>query len=1124
MKSENEEGRNEAQTRLDVAARAAGIGVWEFEPRSGRLNWDSRCRELFGLSSSREVDYQTFLDGLHPDDRERADSAVQRALDPDGSGSYEIAYRTIGIDDKRLRHLAATGRNFFEEQEGKRIAVRFIGAVVDLSAIVEAQDAVRRSETQYRLVLEATNDAVWNWDLANDDVEWNDALYSAFGHRQAEVEATGVWWLNQIHPDDRARVDRDIHSVIDGSGNEWEAEYRFRRGDGGYATVYDRGSVIRDELGQAVRMIGAMLDVSKSREAEEKLAESEKRYRVLTEVSPQIVWMANADGELTYANRQWFDFTGQPRDNSAETGLKEALHPNDILSLREAWQAGSRSKSEWSVEVRFRSGSDDSWHWHLVRGRPVIGKDGEVDSWTGVAVNIHDRHEANEALIAEKARLETLRRVGSDLSAELELETLVQKVTDAGVELIGAKFGAFFYNVEDGAGEQYLLYTLSGADRADFEKLGRPRITEIFRPTFSGEGTIRSDDVTKDERYGRNAPHNGMPKDHLPVRSYLAVPVIGRQGEVIGALLFGHPEPSRFTQQHERLVTGIAAHAAIAIDNARLYRSAQDELNERRRVEADLRELTDTLEQRIAAEIERRANAEEALRQAQKMEAVGQLTGGIAHDFNNLLTVISGNIDMATRAIANAGDVSPRVTRALDGAQKGAQRAASLTQRLLAFARRQPLDPKPIRLDRLIRGISELIDRSLGERIEVEFVGAPGLWLVEVDAHELESAIMNLAVNARDAMPDGGRLTIELSNTRLDECYATRHAEVAPGQYVMLAISDTGMGMPPELLDKVFEPFFTTKEVGKGTGLGLSMVYGLVKQSGGHIKIYSEPDRGTTIKIYLPRLHGATSVVDEAAADTLEESDKEELILLVEDDEDVRVYTADCLRELGYRVLEAGSGEEAKKALDRTKDQIDLLFTDVVMPGITGEELAEELRRDRPDLKVLYTSGYTRDAIVHSGRLQPGVALLQKPFNFAELARKVRDVLELGNFGRTIVLVDEKRSHGPAREALGSSGYDVDIVHSERELRNKIRLMQGRYACAVLDDRSNQIDVRRTVGAVRSLNESLPILVLTDSWERLKDLQDRCTSIAPAVDRPADVTTLLRRLKVRCDRQKVTAD
>ncbi len=1112
--------KTSSDDRLETAAEAAGIGTWDFDPRSGQLDWDDRCRELFGVLSSSDVDYDTFLQGIHPEDREYVDQAVQQALDPSGSGRYHAAFRVTGLENGKLRHVTVTGRAFFDERDGSKQAIRFAGAIIDISEIRATEAELKKTESRYRMVLEATNDAIWDWDLVQNQVRWSEALYSVFSHDRDKVEPTGEWWLDQIHPGDRERVDQDIHSVIEGESIEWEAGYRFRRGNGTYADVYDRGSIVRDATGKPLRMIGAVLDLSELREVKRTLAANEERYWALTEVSPQIVWMADVDGTLTYANQRWFDYSGLSRDSSAHRGWVEAIHPDYRAALAGAWVHGSRAGIEWSVELPLRRGSDDSWRWHHIRSRPAKGEDGKVTNWIGVAADVHDRRQATEALAAETARLETLQRVGAELSAELELETLIQKVTDAGVALTDAQFGAFFYNSADGD-ENYHLYTLSGADRSDFEKLGRPRITDIFRPTFSGEGAIRSDDVTKDPRYGRNSPHAGMPKGHLPVRSYLAVPVIGRKNEGIGAMLFGHPEAGRFTRQHERLVTGIAAHASVAIDNARLYRSAQDELNERRRVERDLRELTDTLEERVEEEITLRSRAEDALRQAQKMEAVGQLTGGIAHDFNNLLTVIAGNIDMATRAVESAGDANPRVMRALDGAQKGAQRAAALTQRLLAFARRQPLNPKPILVDRLIRGMSDLLDRSLGERVEVEFVGSPGLWKVEVDPHELESAIVNLAVNARDAMPDGGKLTIEVSNSRLDEAYAAEHAEVAAGQYVMLAISDTGGGMPSDLLDKVFEPFFTTKEVGKGTGLGLSMVYGLVKQSGGHVKIYSEQGLGTTVKIYLPRFHDGEAAIEEPRAeDEPEKSHQEELILLVEDDEDVRTYTSDCLRELGYRVLEANSGEDAMELLHRSEEVIDLLFTDVVMPGMNGEELAIALRKDRPDLKVLYASGYTRDAIMHSGRLQRGVALLPKPFNFGELARKLRDVLELGCAGRAVALVDEGRGNGPARDALGSSGYEVDVVHTARELQDKIRHARGRFDCVVVDDRLHRADLEKTIIALRSRAEDLPVLVLSEDWERLRHLEDRCLAVAPTPNRPSEVTALLRRLKVRCNHKE----
>jgi CheY-like chemotaxis protein len=324
----------------------------------------------------------------------------------------------------------------------------------------------------------------------------------------------------------------------------------------------------------------------------------------------------------------------------------------------------------------------------------------------------------------------------------------------------------------------------------------------------------------------------------------------------------------------------------------------------------------------------------------------------------------------------------------------GAERAATLTSRLLAFARRQPLDPKPVDTARLVTGLADLLQRTLGETVVLETVAGAGLWLTNVDIGELENALVNLAVNARDAMPDGGRLTIETSNAFLDEDYVQTIPEpVAPGQYVLLAVTDTGLGMDGETLRKVFEPFFTTKEVGKGTGLGLSQVYGFVRQTGGHIQIYSERDVGTTVKIYLPRLHG---VLEPARPSTIAQrvDGGSETILVVEDHDDLRAYSAGVLRELGYQVLEAGNGRAALDLLQSNND-VALLFTDVVMPaGLDGRQLADEAARRRPGIKILFTTGYTRNAIVRDDRLDPGVNLISKPFTFHELASKVRLLLD----------------------------------------------------------------------------------------------------------------------------------
>jgi len=395
---------------------------------------------------------------------------------------------------------------------------------------------------------------------------------------------------------------------------------------------------------------------------------------------------------------------------------------------------------------------------------------------------------------------------------------------------------------------------------------------------------------------------------------------------------------------------------------------------------------------RLTEEVEQRRVAQSQVLQLQKMEAVGQLTGGIAHDFNNMLAIIIGSLDMARRRLT--GDEHPKVLQSIDNAAEGAERAATLTARLLAFSRQQALEPKMIDANRLVGGMSELLRRTLGERIEVETVLAGGLWQIFADIAQIESALVNLAVNARDAMPDGGKLTIETANAELDERYAAAHDEVLAGQYVVLSVTDTGTGMSSEIMERAFEPFYTTKGVGRGTGLGLSQVFGFIKQSRGHVKIYSEAGRGTTVKLYLPRVSGEIPIVSSnGASSDVPAGSADEIILVVEDETRVRQMTVDALRELGYSVVQAADGNQALEQL-ALQPRIDLLFTDIVMPGMTGRELVDRATAQNPALKVLYTTGYTRNAIVHNGIVDYGVSFLSKPFTIGSLARKVREVLD----------------------------------------------------------------------------------------------------------------------------------
>ncbi|MGR4845191.1 ATP-binding protein [Rhizobium sp. LARHSG275] len=435
------------------------------------------------------------------------------------------------------------------------------------------------------------------------------------------------------------------------------------------------------------------------------------------------------------------------------------------------------------------------------------------------------------------------------------------------------------------------------------------------------------------------------------------------------------------------IIVGLMEMIIIAHERQSRLRSELNSFNTR---------LEETVVQRTAElrhEMEENAAAQAQVRQLQKMETIGQLTGGVAHDFNNMLAIIIGNLDLAQRRLSGSED--PRLPYSIQNAKDGAQRAAVLTARLLAFSRQQPLAPEVIDLNKLVGGMSELLRRTLGEQIRIETVLAGGLWPSFADLSQLENAILNLAVNARDAMPGGGNLTIETANTELDERYSRMHSEVEAGQYVMVSMTDTGTGMSPEVIERAFDPFYTTKGPGKGTGLGLSQVYGYIKQSGGHIKIYSEIDRGTTVKIYLPRRVAMTDARSGAAgAQPIPHGSVNDTILVVEDDENVRTMTAESLHELGYTVLQAASGIEALLLLEENP-AVDLIFTDIVMPQMSGRQLADVVQEKWPTIRILYTTGYTRNAIVHNGVLDHGVSLLAKPFSLEQLAHKIRELLNI---------------------------------------------------------------------------------------------------------------------------------
>jgi PAS domain S-box-containing protein len=593
---------------------------------------------------------------------------------------------------------------------------------------------------------------------------------------------------------------------------------------------------------------------------------------------------------------------------------------------------------------------------------PVRDPAGTPAGVLAVVIEVTQAVTMEQELVAETHSLETLNRIGAALAAELDLEPLVQMVTDAGVTLTGAAYGAYFHNEMDDSGERLHLFTLSGASRAEFEGLGKPRPTAVFAPTFRNEGVLRSDDICRDPRYGHNAPHVGLPAGHLPVRSYLAAPVVSRSGEVLGGLLFGHPEPGRFHVRHERLLVGIAAQAAIAIDNARLFAAVQ--------------EVNDTLERRVAERSEALTRAHDALRQAQKMETLGQLTGGIAHDFNNLLTVIRGSADLLRRPGLN----EDRRDRYIEAIAQTADRASKLTGQLLAFARRSSLTPQVFDVGDTIRGLTDMMEMLAGALIEVDLDLPDTACFAHADVSQFETAIVNMAVNARDAMGQEGRLTIAVGTC--DRIPPVRGHAARDGDFLKVAITDTGTGIPPEHLDRIFEPFFTSKGVGHGTGLGLSQVFGFAKQSGGDVLVTSRLGEGATFTLFLPRERDATAA-EAMPAPATGTAGAALRILVVEDNPEVGTFATTALTDLGHDIVLARNAKEALGRLEFDGDGFDVVFSDVMMPGMNGIELAQLIRGRLPALPVILTSGYSE---ILSKEGAGAFELLHKPYSIDALS------------------------------------------------------------------------------------------------------------------------------------------
>ncbi|WP_295514093.1 PAS domain-containing protein [uncultured Pseudomonas sp.] len=908
--------------------------------RQGRItDWNPGAEQVTGWSAEEMIGQDS-----------------SRLFTPEDSanrhGEYEMAkaLRDGSALDERW-HLREDGQRFWASGEMMSLTddngdpLGFVKILRDRTVEHLAGLALKESQERYRVVAEATKDAIWDWDCRSGLVLWNDALGTAYGYRPDAVEPTVAWWLAQIHPDDRPRIEASATAVIEGDGLVWTDEYRFRRADGSYALVYDRGRVIRDQDGRPTRMIGAMLDMSPLQSAQAALRKSEERFRAIIETI----------GSAFAIVQVKFDADDKPIDY-------RFLEANPAFER----QAGVNLRGKWVTE--FAPNLEQFWfdtYGHVAKtGEPATFENyaNTFERWFDVrAVRVGDPDERQIAIffsdVTERRNAEERLRISEALARE-NIER-VQLALSA-----GAIIGTWHWDLPT----------------------DRFTVDEAFARSFGLDPALGREGLSLAQVMATVHP------DDQP----------GLAAAIETVVAQGGPYAQQYrVRRADGLYYWVEANGRVehAADGTPLRcPGVLIDVEERRAVEAErdkalaaLRALNDTLETRVAERSAELMQAEEKLRQSQKMEAVGQLTGGLAHDFNNLLAGISGALELMETRIAQGR--LRELDRYLAAAQGAAKRAAALTHRLLAFSRRQTLAPRPVDVNQLIDGLTELIQRTVGPGIQVETVGATGLWPALVDPSQLENSLLNLCINARDAMPAGGRITIETANRWMDR-ESARALELPEGQYLSLSVTDTGVGIPPEVAARVFEPFFTTKPIGQGTGLGLSMIYGFARQSGGQVRLYSEVGQGTTLCIYLPRYLGETVATEDLATRLdLAATAQGETVLVVDDEPTVRMLVMDILEDLGYAVIEAADSLTGLKIL-QSDVHLDLLITDVGLPGgMNGRQLAEAGRQSRPGLKTLFITGYAENAAIGNGHLDPGMEILTKPFAVDSLTRRVRDLM-----------------------------------------------------------------------------------------------------------------------------------
>jgi hypothetical protein len=1026
---------------------------------------------------------------------------------PPGPNPVEVCLRTLEPVSGFIMGLrGADGRTAWIS-----VGVR---AVVEegqkASVVVGMSDATlpKVTEERWKLAVEGARDGIWDWNAEADRVFYSRRWKEMIGYEDHEIGESRTEWEDRLHPDDKVSVLAAIGDHLEARSPYYEAEYRLRCKDGSWKWIRGRGAVVsRDTGGRALRFVGAQTDVTERKRAEEALQESEERYKALFDRSLDCVYLADFEGNFLDANQAALDLLGYQRDEIQTLNFASLLPPDQLALARRATEE-LRTTGRQLNRTEFRLQGKDGAPVHVETQSSVIFREGRPWAVQGIARDITGRKRAEEALREATEHLLNIVKCIPDTIWSIDLsgrftyispsvarthgwsveECLAQTVrelnTPRQTELNDALLGA---ELERALSPGYDRSKVITFESEQLRKDGSTFWAEIRASLiWSDDGKpVGVTGITRDITERRSAELRLRESEDrfrsLSTASMEAIMVHSR-GVILDVnaqfvRLFGYDTP-------EELIGRNGLDFMMTPDSAaRIWRRIQEsdagpfeitcirkdgstfaaETDSRpllyRGQEAVIASCRDITERRLSEANQEKLRAQ--LTQAQKMESIGRLAGGVAHDFNNLLTVINGYSQLALNAL-NTGDP---LRRQLEEILKAGGRASELTRQLLAFSRKQLMQPRRLDLNRVVEGLQSMLQRLVGEDVEARFALTPDTPVVQADPHQLEQVILNLVVNARDAMPKGGRLLIETARVNRDAGSSTRNPEAGPGPYAMLAVSDTGAGMDEATRQRIFEPFFTTKPAGEGTGLGLSMVQGIVAQSGGYIEVYSEPGNGTTFKVYLPALDAPA----EAGARTGTEAVRggKETILVVEDQADVREYAAAVLRQYGYHVILAANAGEALLACERTP--IHLVLTDVVMPHVGGRELAARLERARPELKVLFMSGYTDNVILHHEHLEANGQFVQKPFTPVELAAKVRQVLGPPPAARILVADDVAGVRAFLRELLEQGGYEVLEAADGSEALT--RALAERADLAIID---LVMPEREGIETIRSLRRQAP--------------------------------------------------